>query len=682
MSAVWLLVALACARPAVEAAQPPTGGTRLGFRFGNAKPPMRSDAPFEVTCLFNSTFADVQNGRLEFAFVDDDQVVLRLVGETIAIPSGESSFRLHLPSLHARRNQAAFGVRVVLHSARGDLDLGNHDLLVPLKGRRQFLIGVPTLGLGSVAHLANRLRLDMFRPEEQRRADLVSTPADLDLRDFPTQPIGLYPYDLLLLAEEGFGRLSPRQLEAVVEWIEQGGRAVVVTTGALTPAHKAFLDRITRGEPDPPTFALDQHGHLGRPPSGSKPTLLKCSPGFGRALILSSVPQTTVEGTFRDIDESTWTRAVCFIWNVREAQTQAILKTGFWRPPAPPKYQVDSSLLEPTEFAGAGDLRHMLFPRAVRIVPFAVVVTILALFLLVAAPGDYFLHGVLRRRWVSWIAFPATCFVFTAGTVWIAGLYTGRADHRTALAIVDLGADGSPRRTSRIEHVVTAESRPLSTDVQNGIFAVTDVQPAAPRPASPNSPAPSRTRRFTAPMGFASNTVNDELDRLPGHEVSDYAGMVPLSFSVTRQSRQWTPSMHRVTRPGADVGILTIAWAELDAIDLRSEKGRQALITAVQRAIPDCDVLLQRGAQTSAAKSAQEWTNVLGTLGQRADVGLFSIVSHVSPNGAGDLEDLAIGELSQPDDWLLHLAVRQGDNLIVYRRIMRSKLNVQPETRQ
>jgi hypothetical protein len=549
-------------------------------------------------------------------------------------------------------------------------------LLVPMRGKRQFLIGTPNLGREPVARLAARLRLDSFRPDSSdlRRGDLVTIPADVDLRDLPAQAIAIYPFDLLLLAEEGFSRLSARQLEAIGDWIEQGGRTVIVPTGVLTPDHQLFLQRVTSCEPGAPIFVLNQFGRLEGEPSGDKTPIVASRYGFGRTLILRTMPALKADGKFRDIDELAWIRAVCFVWDVRPEQTETILKTGGWKAPKESKYSIDSSPLRPLDFDRADGLRQLLFPRAVRVMPFAVVVAILALFLLAVAPGDYFLHGLLRRRWISWMVFPATCLLFTVATVWIAEGYTGRADHRTELVIVDLGADGKPRRTSRIEHVLTAETRPLSNDVRNGILAMTDVQPAAPRPpkGSPN----------------VRQMLDDELDPNALQSLS-YAGTLPSAFTVTRLSRQWSPSMHRVTWPGADVAIPTISWSDLDALELTSSSGRAALLEMLRRAVPGCEALLQNASRQFVSRSGdssilaetkpQGWADVAWALARRNDTGLFSIVSHVAPNGAGNLEDLAVADSPQPDEWLLQFATPQGEDLIVYRRMMRRKSPAQTE---
>jgi hypothetical protein len=146
--------------------------------------------------------------------------------------------------------------------------------------------------------------------------------------------------------------------------------------------------------------------------------------------------------------------------------------------------------------------------------------------------------------------------------------------------------------------------------------------------------------------------------------------------------------MHRVTRTGADVDIPSIAWPDLDALDLASKKGKEALVEAVRTAVPGCELLLQGTSQQLLSKAGEGrpantdgWINVMVPLAAPAESGLFSIVSQIAPNGAGDLEDLANVDPTQPDEWLLQIATRRDDALIVYRRMMRTKPRTRTETR-
>ena len=146
--------------------------------------------------------------------------------------------------------------------------------------------------------------------------------------------------------------------------------------------------------------------------------------------------------------------------------------------------------------------------------------------------------------------------------------------------------------------------------------------------------------------------------------------------------------MHRVTRPGADVNIPNIVWSDLDALDLAAASGRQTLHETLRGALPGCEVLLESASRQFVSRSGEAelhastpegWADVMAALARRTDSGLFSIVSHVAPNGAGNLEDLAVADPVRPDEWLLQFATRQGDELIVYRRMMRPKSSLQTE---
>jgi hypothetical protein len=657
----------------------PTSGARLTFRFQSANPPIRTGAPFSVDYVFNSTFADVLTGELEIEFVEDERVNLRLRTDPIAVASGKNSYHLVLPPAAARRDAAAFYVRVRFVSSKGVFDLGRHDLLVPMHDARQFLIAAPNLSRNTVGRLAAQLRLDAFRPTENnlRRADLVTLPVEVDLPNVPTQALGLYPFDLLLLADDGFSRLSARQLDAVSDWVEQGGRVVIVPTGVLTPAHTSFLDRVTSHAAGPGSFNLDPLGHLEKDEPGAKASILRCRFGFGRALVLRAMPEIKEDGSMKGISAPEWTRAVCFIWHVSGGQTQNILNTGIWVPPpkAKPGYEVDLSPLRPREFATAGSLRQLLFPRTVRVMPFGVVATILALFLLAIAPGDYYLYGLLRRWPIRWIAFPVTCLAFTLGTVWIAGNYTGRVDHRTELVVVDLGEDGKPLRTTRIEHVLTAQTRPVSLELHNALFAMTDVQP---------STTPTQRDEFGR---LRPTNLDEDLDLRESLTVPSYAGTLPSNFSIMRPSRQWSPSMHRVTRPGTDVTVPPIAWSELESVDLSSDSGRQQLLDSLRRAAPECDVFLETSERAYASEGhapllasnwrREGWEGVLNALAWRREGGLFSIVSHVAPSGAGDLEDLAVLGFDPPNHCLLQVALHQDNGLVVFRKMFHPKFKPQ-----
>jgi len=53
------------------------------------------------------------------------------------------------------------------------------------------------------------------------------------------------------------------------------------------------------------------------------------------------------------------------------------------------------------------------------------------------------------------------------------------------------------------------------------------------------------------------------------------------------------------------------------------------------------------------------------------EVGLFSVVSQVSPTGSPSLEDLALLDPSDPKQWLLAVVTHRDGDYVIYRRLYR-----------
>ena len=50
---------------------------------------------------------------------------------------------------------------------------------------------------------------------------------------------------------------------------------------------------------------------------------------------------------------------------------------------------------------------------------------------------------------------------------------------------------------------------------------------------------------------------------------------------------------------------------------------------------------------------------------------MFSVVSQVSPTGAGNFEDLSVLDQTTQDSWLVTVIRRVGEDYVVYRRLYR-----------
>ncbi len=214
---------------------------KLDMRLKLPHPVMRSGAPFALQLDFESTFPDVIEGPLELTFYDEGILQLKFLTTPVVIAADSSTaYSIQLPSLICRRTPTEFQVSVVLQSARKTFDLGKHDLLIALRGTRQFVIAAPGLNEVDVGQLVRSLSLDEFRPRKLNRQNFATYPAELDPHRILGDPMGLYPFDVVVLVGQHFSALSPRQLETLATWTESGGGLVVVPSGVLTDCALPF----------------------------------------------------------------------------------------------------------------------------------------------------------------------------------------------------------------------------------------------------------------------------------------------------------------------------------------------------------------------------------------------------------------------------------------------------------
>jgi hypothetical protein len=192
-------------------------------------------------------------------------------------------------------------------------------------------------------------------------------------------------------------------------------------------------------------------------------------------------------------------------------------------------------------------------------------------------------------------------------------------------------------------------------------------------------PGSAVTARMAPRMPNRAATFGDEPPPKESNPV-EYLGAVPSTFSVRRVSRQWSPSMARVTVTGSQEAVPAISWSELDSLDPRTSVGQKEIAERIRHSLPDCEILFLTSAgdhpiqdvfpASGPGSRFHDWAAVLSALSRRADGRLFSIVSRISPNGAGDLEDLSVVDPTEPRACLVHIATRQGDDLRVYRRFL------------
>ncbi len=409
-----------------------------------------------------------------------------------------------------------------------------------------------------------------------------------------------------------------------------------------------------------------------------------------------------------------WRRTVAFLWKVRAPQSELIRQWGAWNfvRPAPAAWALPA--FAPQSDGLAQQIRQLLLPEKIEGVPLPVVVVVLSLFLLAVAPADYFLLGRLNCRKHTWWLFVVISATFTLCTVKIAESYMGHNDYRTALVIVDVdqrpgeaGPVATVARTNRFEMQFVAAQQKIEKTLRNCLYA--DLTDSAANQ--------DKTHFLRRPLGLTDAEALD-LDAPVASDLAVYEGALPSLFTVHQQLRQWSPRLSRQTSFTDDPALLaetSIDWKALTPAGLGSAEVREALFAKVLAGEPEAEVLLlnagwaydpahnadapqgmaadeagiafvdgagrpipvrqpapppqNSGQVCPAMQSASSVVRLAADASLRPATGMFAILSQIGPTGGEILEDLALYDQADPQQWLLIVAVRRDTTWIVYRRL-------------
>ncbi len=569
---------------------------------------------------------------------------------------------------------------------------------------------------GKAAGASEWINLEQFNPfrdltfdaQSGAQFDLMTHVPRLAPEDLPSTALGYAIFDLLFIEGEGFARLRPKQLAAIGDWTAAGGSLVVAPSGKMSAEHVGFLNRIAgleapgEGGPhaNPAAYSLSEDRQLvigERTPAGAKFVYDHC--GLGRSLVIHERLDPEV-----DFDAAEWKAAVAFLWKVRKTQVGQILQKGKWAAPAQ-QNQGRPAVFRPYKPQPDDlprNIREFLLPERIEGVPLWVVVIILSLYLVVIAPGDYFLLGRLNSRKYTWVFFALISAAFTGSTVMIAESYMGHADYRTTLVFADLVDGGnitggnnvtngsSPElppgaeadhtavlaRVSRFEMLFAATQRQIEIPAQSELYVdITD-----------RALVPSASHKDHHSFVFADDEDTDVIEAVAA-DMPVYAGLMPGSFTIEQQMRQWSPRVNRRTSLGNDPELAaetTIDWKALRPDGWATPEGRETLREAVLSKEPAArawlfheTVCFDLNAIGAQEQTPAKWLSDsrISALVQSASVrpasGLFTAVSQISPTGGENLEDLALLDSSDSRQWLLAVAVHRDNNWLVFRKLYR-----------
>lgn len=593
-------------------------------------------------------------------------------------------------------------------------------LIASASGSRDFLTA-----RGNRAFLNNALSLDNYNPDSGRSTQrndaqlqgnnqrIQNYTCSWDALSLPEDPLHLCSFDIVLLADGALGRLSDAQLKALQTWVEAGGSLCVLPDGnRLNGNHINFLQTLFE-TPDDPGFRL----------SGDDGTLLVISEevepvvnryvGLGRATLLPVVDDLSTRLSQRELGQ-----IVGHLWKVRRSSsvyrgenwnaaelTASLRGQGHKVTRTPDGYYIEyrnargqrqgpfDSLdtlaiqsnmqyaLQPKASVLASACETALMPEGVEMVPASVVAMLLIAYVLTVGPVDYFVLGYFRARKYTWLAFPVVTVIFTAITVNIAHQYMASSDTGGRMSVIDLIEDGRPVR---------------QTDLQMHFYG------------SQTTFEEETTNAFVVPgqMIHASDNYRGQQTPRSINRTIRYAGRFPQSFRTEQDMRQWEPQINRrLTFAPEPEAIPSLAWD--DARLVTTESGRRELSEIIQKLntqgrMADA-VVLHRSERhpllpgngfmfsDRMIREGEQWQNQamqyynygyrmppqdsiasLGVLESAFRINTrdyFSIVSQVSPQGSASLEDLPILDPTDDRQWLLIVAIKDGMNTNVYRRL-------------
>lgn len=651
---------------------------------------VRSDAPLSLNVHLDWASPDLVEGRLELACYDGEKLLHRNVGSDVALFVGDRHSRTILPPMSLSRDVSTLTVRARFLTETIDYDLGSFELRVPVYWRRSFVIGVvvpkENSGVAGSAELGQSLRLDQLGENEIPGNQLVSIPSEITPEDLRASGLGLFSFDVLALTSPGFNVLTEDQLDAIGDWVETGGSLLVSVDRAYSPAQAKFLNRIAGVPEDDPGMLIAADGLPPGELGDHRGHFCMYRPGLGRSVILRAEEQAD---TVLDLRE-----AAAHLWKIRSKMQTEFGHTGTSgqlskRLLGSEFDQFDDSQLMYSPFqqvrlAEMDSLSSILLPDDVQSIPLSVVIVILALFLIAIVPIDYYVLGYFNCRRFTWLLLPVVSLVFTGFTALLGSAYLGSTDYRTSLEFVDLTNGNRVIRSSCFEMLFTATQKEVATELKQTLYAPVNLR-RSPKMDQRNSARGLRTSDID---DVSFDTTNQPQDS----ESPPSDGNVPASFTVRQKMGKWSPQWSRQTAlqteraiPQFDLDDIKRTWQQSPEL-LANVEWRRSQHEKIQTVLPGSTVLIftqnhihnisqrevpsEPNGEIEPTKSKdQQLMELVRKACVRPAVGLFSIVSQISPNAAGDFEDLSIMDSDDANQLLLVIVTRQGNDYVVFRRL-------------
>lgn len=691
--------------PQVDSEDEPVD-SRLSIEFNRRYQDLRSGSPLSIDWTLKWHGTRLPRGHLDVHIIQGRRIRGRLLSNREIVLTDEGTrFRTLLPPFNTDNDPfSPLDIRAFFISDDGIFPLGERSLRVAGPLRRSFVVAFcePWQQTSSPEELqfTNSLNAEPLiqaafgQSLALMKQRLVATyPARIYPADVPTDPLWLCEYNMLVVLPDGLRGLRRNQLEAIVKWVDAGGNLCVFLDGPLASVHVQFVNRLARSTDQDPRLRLTENG---LPKLTDDPARLH--KGLGRVVIHQELP---LEQNFRE--SRRWQASVSFLWNRLHAnlgptqlQSFQFPSRGSQLPPISvqpgrrPSASVESQsavnrMTLPNEIKWRLNSVNSLFVRLTpddfEVVPLWLLGMLLAGYVFVIGPVDYVVLGWLRLRKWTWIVFPLMTVAFTVLIIWISHEFMGTSGSARQVLFRDIGDNGELVRENRFELHLAGSHTTLATTVQRGLFTPVD-----------------HRRYLSHNQFYPSGMPSPDLALA---EPAEYVGAIPTEFTAVQDLPQWSPQVNRIFRIAPDDPVPVFDWDAVTPETLATtgpvyDRFRASVHAAFglrcaailfhenHEALQlwNSEILLfsadtrswQMGERRPTASNTQfstaiQGTNFLENSCVRPTLGIFRALSRVAPHGGDNFEDLPLLDPTDPGQWLLVIAVADGDNLLLYRHL-------------
>ncbi|MBX3444049.1 MAG: hypothetical protein KF774_16695 [Planctomyces sp.] len=647
----------------------------------------RTPGPYPLSLQIQWNGNRLLEGRVRVTFNTQFDLPCTLLSDELTLNAGESHVSLMIPPLMSLSSVEQ--VDLLLEWVNGDEVQwrGTAPLRIAGAWRRSTVTGVCATPSPTIRTLETQLSLGELLPVDSGIADgtrlVMNLPHEMRPSDISVEPLQLCVLDALLLDVDAIRALSASQRSSVLTWLRAGGRVVICESG--TPwrdSEIAFLQELLVESPEYVPRPADPIG-LAWPGADVDSGLVSARFGLGNVLIVA-------DPTVVDRNPGAVRRAAAVLWDVRVGTRGLLDEVADGRAPA-------NSLMNhgigfgplvrqrPVELRG---LASKLLPQGVSAVPLWVIGAVLALYVLLIGPAEYFALGLIGRRKWKWITFPLTTLAVSAGALAISRWHLSASGVPSSLVIRDLLPGAEVARETRISMIFEQVRKDVVTPVSRSLYT------------------PLNTYQEFNPL--AMQMMTSGFNPLSASPTFSVEGRLPHAARIVRPVEEFVGQMQReVTLPvpaerhAPDPEAAAFPWDDLPDFrnreELRSfvrqafgEKASAALITGGERqtltgnfslfqsepadpwrGTPLANQARRRGLPPGFVEPPVDFQEgLLDALTTGAN-GIFNVVSRNAPSGSWALEDLPLIDPTNPDELALAILVPNDNGWTLFRRLYR-----------